>query len=223
MRMGILGRKVGMTQIFDANGATVPVTVVDTSECFITQVKTKQHDGYNALQVAAGMRKPQNVNKAKAGHFKKAGVAAKANTQELRLGSEDNVSHLKAGQLLTAKMFEKGDKVDVTSLSKGKGFQGVVKRWGFHGADASHGAHEYFRHTGSIGTKTFPGRTLKNKGMPGQMGNKYRTIQGLEVVEVREKENLLFLKGSVPGFHDKYILVRSSVKAKAYPERPWTA
>jgi len=225
MKMGILGRKVGMTQIFDENGMVVPITVIDTKDCVITQVKTKDTDGYNALQVGFGATKPQNVNKTTAGHFKKAGVPAKSLVKELRLKEKDNITHLKAGQALTAKMFEKGDRVDVIGVTKGKGFQGVMKRHGFHGADATHGVHEYFRHGGSIGTNTFPGRTLKNKGMPGQMGSKKRTVQNVQVVEVRENENLIFLKGAVPGFRSKSIvLIRTAEKAKKKPtERPWTA
>jgi large subunit ribosomal protein L3 len=224
MRMGILGRKVGMTQIFDESGAAVPVTVIDTSDCFITQVKTRGREGYNALQVAIGFRKPQNVNKAKAGHFKKAGVPAKAVIKEIRLDEADNIEHLKAGQALTPAMFAKGDRVDVIGTIRGKGFQGVMKRHGYHGADATHGVHEYFRHGGSIGTNTFPGRVLKNKGMPGQTGNVPRTIPNLLVIEVRDKDNLIFVRGAVPGFRDRIVMVRTSKKGAKQPtDRSWTS
>jgi large subunit ribosomal protein L3 len=225
MRMGILGTKVGMTQIFDENGMVVPVTVIDTKNCFIAQVKTVATDGYNALQVTSGERKPQNVSKAKAGHFKKAGVPAKAFLKEIRIKAEENISHLRAGQELTPTMFAKGDRVDVTGLTQGKGFQGVMRRHNFHGADATHGVHEFFRHGGSIGTNTFPGRVMKNKGMPGQMGNTKVTIPNLEVIEVRDKENLIFLKGAVPGFRTKgVLLIQTSRKTKKVPtDRSWTA
>jgi large subunit ribosomal protein L3 len=222
MKMGILGRKVGMTQIFDGNGLVVPITVVDTSDCFITQVKTKETDGYTALQLAIGSKKPQNVIKSTAGHFKKASVPAKSHVKEIRLTENDSIAHLKPGQSLSVAMFTKGDRVDVVGKTKGKGFQGVIKSHGFKGKDASHGTHEYFRHGGSIGTNTFPGRTLKNKGMPRQHGNWPRTIQNIEVVEVREKENLLFLKGAVPGFKDRILMIRSAGKSPSPGERSWT-
>lgn len=223
MRMGILGRKVGMTQIFDENGLTIPVTVVDTSDCYITQVKTKDTDGYTALQVAIGDRKPQNMDKARGGHFKKAGVAPKAMTKEIRLEDTDNIADLKAGQALAATMFAKGDKVDVIGVTKGRGFQGVVRRFRFHGTDASHGGHKYYRHGGSNGSNTFPGRVLKNKGMPGRMGGDIRTVQKLEVVDVKEKENLIFLRGAVPGFRSKLVMIRTAKKAKDPGARAWVA
>lgn len=223
MRMGIVGKKLGMTQIFNEAGNLIPVTVIDVSDCFITQVKQKDTEGYNAIQVGFGERKPQNVNKATTGRYKKAGVPGKALSKEIKLDAEDNVSHLKAGQQLTASMFAKGDKVDVIANSKGRGFQGVIKRHGYHGADATHGVHEYFRHGGSNGSNTFPGRTLKNKGMPGRMGNSKVTVQKLEVADVREKENLIFIHGAVPGFHTKYVMIRSAKKAKRPENRSWTA
>lgn len=223
MKMGILGRKVGMTTIFDENGLTIPVTVIDTSNCFITQVKTKDNDGYTALQVAIGERKPQNVDKARGGHFKKASVPPKSMTKEIRLSDTDNIANLKAGQALTAAMFAKGDKVDVIGVTKGRGFQGVMRRWGFHGTDASHGGHKYYRHGGSNGSNTFPGKVLKNKGMPGRMGGEVRTIQKLQVVDVREQENLIFLRGAVPGFRSKLIMIQSASKLKAPADRSWVS
>jgi large subunit ribosomal protein L3 len=217
MRLGILGRKVGMTQIFDETGGTVPVTVVDTTDCYITQVKTKETDGYAAVQVAFGDRKPQNVNKAKTGHFKKATVPARAMMKEIRVTPADDLSQLKAGQKLSGLMFAKGDRVDVIGVTKGKGFQGVMKRHGYHGADATHGVHEYFRHAGSAGTNTFPGRILKNKGMPGHMGDVQRTIKNIEVVQIHEKENLLLLRGALPGAKSGVLLIRLTKKAKSIP------
>ncbi len=223
MRMGLLATKVGMTQIFDEKGAVIPVTVLDASTCVITQVKTKTTDGYNAIQVGLGKRKPQNVIKASAGHYKKAGVAATARTKEIRLTAQDNIESLKAGAPVNVTMFAKGDRVDAIATSRGKGFQGVIKRHGFHGADASHGVHEYFRHGGSNGTNTFPGRVLKHKGMPGRTGGDKVTVSNLEVVEVREKEGLIFLRGAVPGFRNNPVMLRLSKRSKSIPtERAWT-
>jgi large subunit ribosomal protein L3 len=208
MTLGILGKKVGMTQIFDENGALVPVTVIDTSDCAVSQVKTMDKDGYQALQVAIGNKKPQNVKKASAGHFKKAGLAAKELQKEFRLADSSDASAFKTGQVLNVAMFQKGDKVDVVGTSKGRGTQGVVKRWGFHGADATHGVSDYFRHGGSNGANTFPGRVIKNKGMPGRMGNVRTTTLNLKVLEVKEAENLLLVKGAVPGHINSWVMVR---------------
>ena len=210
MRLGIVGKKVGMTQVFDENGLVVPITVIDTTNCFVTQVKTKSTDGYTALQVGFGDRKPQNVTKAKIGHYKRAGVQARALSKELRLKDTDDVTQIKAGQTLSVGMFAKGDQVDVVGTTKGRGFAGVIKRWGFHGCDASHGGHKYFRHGGSNGTNTFPGKVLKNKGMPGHYGDAQRTINNLKVVDVKPEQNLLFLKGAVPGAKNGLIIIRSS-------------
>lgn len=221
MRIGILGKKIGMTQIFDENGLTVPVTVIDTTDCVISQVKQKPTDGYTALQLAIGAVKPQNVSKVRAGHFKKAGTTAKFLTQEIRLTNEDSIAHLKAGQPVSPALFRKGDKVDVSGISKGRGFQGVMKRHNFHGADATHGVHEYYRHGGSIGTKTFPGRVRKNKKMPGQMGNTNVTVPNVEVVDVREKENLILLKGAVPGFENTFVMIQNAVKGPQAKDRTW--
>lgn len=215
MALGILGRKVGMTQIFDDNGALVPVTVIDTTDCMISQVKTQDKDGYQALQVAVGNRKPQNFNKATAGHFKKAGMAAKTQRQEFRLESNADISPFKAGQALTVGMFQKGDKVDVVGTSKGRGTQGVVKRWGFHGADATHGVSDYFRHGGSNGANTFPGKVIKNKGMPGRMGDVKTTTLNLKVLDVKEAENLLLVKGTVPGHINSWVMVRPTNRKAA--------
>jgi len=208
MKLGILGRKVGMTQIFDENGACVPITLVDTSDCIVTQVKTADKDGYSAIQVGFGYRKPQNVNKPRLGHFKKANTAPKATLRELRAEAGKEALEVKIGEPLSCGMFAKGERVDVIGVTKGKGFQGVVKRHGFHGADASHGVHEYFRHGGSAGTNTFPGRILKNKGMPGQTGNWQRTVQNVEIADVKAEENLILLRGAVPGSRGGVVLLR---------------
>jgi len=211
-QIGILGRKVGITQIFDEKGACVPVTVVDTTGCTIIQVKTKENDGYSALQLGIGEKKPQNVNKAQAGHAKKAGVPAKPILKEMRVSSDEEINHLKAGKELKADLFAKGDFVDVTAVSIGKGFSGVMKRHNFHGTKASHGVHEVFRHGGSIGATTFPGRVFKNKKMPGQHGNAVATVQNLEVLDVKPKENLVIIKGSIPGPKSKVVFIHSAKK-----------
>ena len=218
MRLGIVGKKVGMTQVFDDNGGTVPITVIDTSDCFITQVKTKETDGYSALQLGFGDRKPQNVTKARIGHFKKANVKARARTCELRCENTDDLTQVKAGQALSIAMFAKGDHVDVVGTTKGKGFQGVIKRYGFHGTNATHGGHKYFRHGGSNGSNTFPGKVLKNKGMPGHTGDVRRTVNNLKVVDVKPEQNLIFLKGAVPGAKNGLVMIRTSNRCYKAPE-----
>lgn len=219
MKLGIFGRKVGMTQIFDDAGIAVPITVIDAKECFIAQVKTKQVDGYNALQLAYGNCKPQNVSKPRAGHFKKAGVQAKSNLKELRFEDDADMTQFKAGQNLNPGMFQKGDTVDIVGTSKGLGFTGVVKRYGWHGADATHGASKYFRHGGSNGTNTFPGKVLKNKGAPGHTGNSPVTTIGLKVIDVDEKENLILVKGAVPGPNTGAVFIRPTNRKPTPAER----
>ena len=223
MRLGIVGKKVGMTQIFNEAGATVPVTVVDTTGCHITQVKTKDSDGYCALQLGYGSRKPQNVSKSAAGHFKKANVQARATVQEIRFDDDADLSQVKAGQTLSAGMFAKGDRVDIVGTTKGKGFTGVMKRYGWSGKDATHGTSKYFRHGGSNGTNTFPGRVLKLHGMPGQEGNAQRTTVNLEIVDVRPEDNLILVKGAVPGPAGSTVVIRSSKRRKLPEGRTMTA
>jgi large subunit ribosomal protein L3 len=162
--------------------------------------------------LAFGEVKPQNVLKAEAGHFKKAGTKAKRFVEEIRLNDSEDLATLKNGTELSVSMFNKGDKVDVIGTSKGRGFAGVIKRFGFHGKDATHGTHEYFRHPGSAGTNTFPGRIMKNKGMPGHMGDVRVTTQNLVVVDVKPEQNLLFVQGSVPGSRSSKVMVRLAIK-----------
>lgn len=219
MRIGIFGRKVGMTQVFDEKGALVAATVIDTSDCVITQVKTKDKDGYVAIQVGVGNRKPQNVNKAATGHFKKANTAPKAQVQEIRLEDTDDVTALTAGTALSCGMFQKGDRVDVTGVSKGKGFQGPMKRHNFAGKNMTHGTSKYFRHGGSVGMHTYPGRVFKGKKMPGQMGSVTKTVQSVHVLESRPEENLLILRGGIPGGKRTFVLVRSAIKRPVPADR----
>jgi large subunit ribosomal protein L3 len=221
-KLAILGRKVGMTQIFDDNGALVPVTVLDTTGCVVTQIKTKDKDGYAAVQLGIGERKPQNVNKAKAGHFKKANSPAKAELHEVRLDEGDEAGSLTLGATLACTMFQKGDRIDVKGISKGKGFQGVMKRHNFAGKDAGHGTSKYFRHPGSIGMHTYPGRVFKGKRMPGRMGGDNVTVQNILVLDVKADENLLLLRGAVPGGKRGVVYVQSAVKRATPAERSIT-
>ncbi len=224
MRLGIVGTKVGMTQIFNPAGGTSPITVIDTTGCQITQVKTKDHDGYVALQIGIGTRKPQNLTKARAGHLKKAGVMAKARICELRLNDSDDISQFKAGQTLLSSMFAPGDRVDILGVSKGKGFQGVMRRYNYKGKHATHGTSKYFRHGGSNGSNTFPGRVLKNKGMPGRMGGENITTHNVEIAEVRPEDNLILIRGSVPGANGALVTLRTTQRTTKPPkDRVWVS
>lgn len=215
MHLGIYGKKIGMTQVFDENGAAVPITVLDTSGCYVTQKKTKANDGYTALQVAYSTKKPQNVKKPEAGHFGKAKVPAQYHLSEMRFSGDDAIAAVNPGQTLKAETFAKGDRVDVIGVSKGTGFTGVMKRFNFRGKHATHGTSKYFRHGGSNGSNTFPGRVWKNKGMPGHSGDARVTVSNLVIVDVKPEENLLFVRGAVPGAKNAYVLVRNSKRAKA--------
>lgn len=204
-KMGIIGRKLGMTRIFAEDGTAVAVTVVKAGPCPVTQVKTVEKDGYNALQIAFEEVADKKVTKAMKGHFAKAGVAACREVRELRLAEAATVE---AGQVLTADMFAAGDKVKVTGTSIGKGYQGVMRRWNFHGMDDGHGDEKVHRSGGSIGNNTFPGHVFKGKKMAGQWGAERVTQQGLKIVEVRAEDNVILIKGAVPGPKNGLVLVR---------------
>lgn len=204
-KMGIIGRKLGMTRIFADDGTAVAVTVVKAGPCPVTQVKTVETDGYNALQIAFEEVADKKVTKAMKGHFAKAGVAACREVRELRLAEAATVE---AGQILTADMFAAGDKVKVTGTSIGKGYQGVMRRWNFHGMDDGHGDEKVHRSGGSIGNNTFPGHVFKGKKMAGQWGAERVTQQGLKIVEVRAEDNVILVKGAVPGPKNGLVLVR---------------
>jgi large subunit ribosomal protein L3 len=212
----IIGKKLGMTRLFSQGGNIVPVTVIEAGPCPIIQKKTKERDGYAALQVGFLPKKPTRVNRPLMGHFKKSGGGAFYILAELRV---DDVDPYEMGQEIAVDIFQPGDLVDVTGTSKGKGFSGVMKRHGFRGAPGSHGTHEYFRHGGSIGSAADPSRTFKGKRMPGHFGNQRVTVQNIEVVEVRPQENLIFLKGSIPGWRNGIVTIRGAKKA-AIPLRP---
>ena len=207
---GLIGKKIGMTQVFGADGSVVPVTVIQTGPCVIVQKREMERDGYKALQVGFGSKKSQRVNKPEQGHLVKAGKGAFQVLREFRL---DDVAQYELGQeIKVSDLFKVGDRVDVSGTSKGRGFAGVIKRWGFSGFPASHGTHEYFRHGGAIGNRSYPGRVFKGKRMAGHWGNERISVQNLEVVGVRVEENLLLVKGAVPGARRGVLLIRRSVK-----------
>jgi len=210
MTIGLVGRKSGMTRVFTEDGASIPVTVVEVSPNRVTQIKDVDSDGYRAMQVTVGSRKAAKVSKSEAGHFAKAGVEAGRGLWEFRIDAGEDVA---VGAEFTVESFEVGQKVDVAGRSKGKGFQGVIKRWNFSMQDATHGNSLSHRAPGSIGQCQTPGRVFKGKKMSGQMGAANVTVQGLEVVRVDVERNLLLIKGAVPGAPGGDVIVRPAVKA----------
>lgn len=207
---GLIGRKVGMTQFYNAEGNVIPVTVIETGPCVVVQKKETAKDGYNALQVGFGSKKAQRVNKPMQGHMAKAGKGAFEVVREFRLA---DVSQYEIGQeIKVTDMFKAGDRIAISGTSKGHGFSGVIKRWSFAGFPGSHGTHEYFRHGGSIGNRSYPGRVRKGKKMAGHWGNEQVSIQNLEVVDIRPEENLMLVKGAVPGAKRGVVIVRSAAK-----------
>jgi len=206
----LIGKKLGMTQIFDDEGRRVPVTVIEAGPCSVIQRKTTEADGYEAIQIGFGAQKESRVTKPLIGQFKKAGVETMRELREVRVDAADET---KAGDTLTAAVFEDINFVDVLGSTKGKGFQGAVKRHGFSGGRASHGSHMH-RRTGSIGMCEFPARVFKGKKMPGHMGNVNVTTQNMKVVQVRAEENLILLKGAVPGANGSTLVLREALKKK---------
>ena len=225
MKKAILATKVGMTQIFDADGVLIPVTVLQAGPCYVTQVKTVENDGYSAVQVgfvdkkekevskdATGkkeIRHRHGVNKAEKGHFDKAGVTGKRYVREFKF---ENAADYNLGDAITADIFANGDKVDATAISKGKGFQGAIKRYGQHRGPMTHGS-KFHRHQGSNGACSSPSKVFKGKGMPGHMGSVKVTVQNLEVVRVDAENNLLLIKGAVPGPKKSLVTIKETVKA----------
>ena len=208
MKKAILATKVGMTQIFNEDGVLTPVTVLQAGPCVVTQVKTVENDGYSAVQVGFVDKREKLVNKPLKGHFEKAGVSYKRYVRELKL--EDAESYTLA-QEIKADIFEAGDKVDATAVSKGKGFQGAIKRHGQHRGPMTHGS-KFHRHQGSNGACSDPSKVFKGKGMPGQMGRKKVTVQNLEIVRVDAENNLLLVKGAVPGPRKSLVTIKETVK-----------
>jgi large subunit ribosomal protein L3 len=208
---GVLGEKLGMTQVWDENNKVIPVTVIKAGPCVVTQIRTPEVDGYSAIQIAFGAIDPRKVNKPDAGHFAKAAVTPRRYITELRTS---NAADYTLGQEITAETFQAGEMVDVTGTSKGKGFAGVMKRHGFHGLRASHGVKRKHRSPGSIGACATPGRVFKGIKMAGRMGSDRITTQNLKVQSVDAESGLLLIKGSVPGPQGALILVRSAAKAE---------
>ncbi len=208
MKKAILGKKVGMTQMFREDGTMIPVTVVLAGPCPVVQKKTVEHDGYDAVQVAFSEIRERLLNKPELGHLKKAGLGAHRYLREFKL---DNASSYEVGQAIKADAFVPGDRVDVTGVSKGKGFQGTIKRWNQARGRKTHGSHSY-RVAGSMGACTYPGEVFKTKHLPGHMGSERVTIQNLEVVRVDADRNLLLVKGAVPGAKGGLVMVRNTVK-----------
>jgi large subunit ribosomal protein L3 len=209
MKKAILGRKVGMTQIFDSNGKIVPVTVIEAGPCVVVQKKTIEKDGYESVQVGFGDIRESLVNKPKQGHFAKAGVVIKRYIKEFRL--EDSAAYT-VGQEIKADIFSEGEKVDVSGVSKGKGFQGTIKRWNGHRGPMTHGS-KFHRSVGSMGGSSDPARTFKNKKMPGHMGHENTTVLNLQVVKILPEKNVILIKGGVPGPNKGIVVIRNSVKA----------
>ena len=209
MKKAILATKVGMTQIFNEDGVLVPVTVLQAGPCVVTQVKTEDNDGYKAVQVGFVDKREKLVTKPVKGHFDKAGVSYKRYVREFRF---ENAEEYSVKDEIKADIFAAGDKIDATAISKGKGFQGAIKRHGQHRGPMTHGS-KFHRHQGSNGSATTPGRVFKGKGMPGQMGNKRITIQNLEIVKIDVDNNLILVKGAVPGPKKSLVTIKETVKA----------
>ena len=212
MAIGLVGRKVGMTRIFTEDGTSIPVTVIEATPNRITQIRSEETDGYRALQVTAGTKKANRVNKAEAGHFAKAGVEAGRTLVEFRL-EENEGADIEVGSEITVEIFNDTKKIDVTGTSKGKGFQGAIKRWNFSSQRMTHGNSLSHRAPGSIGQNQSPGKVFKGKKMAGQLGNKQVTTQSLEVVRVDVENGLILVKGAVPGATGNDVIVKPAVKA----------
>lgn len=208
---GLIGRKVGMTQVFLEDGTRVPVTVIDVTSCAVVGKRIPDKDKYSALALGFGEVKEKALSKPRLGSFKSAGAPLRRHVKEFRVGA-DEAAKLNIGDPVKADLFSKGQWVDVTGTTKGRGFQGVMKRWSFAGFKESHGTHEYRRHPGAIGQRKTPGRVYPNKKMPGRYGGEQVTTQNLQVVEVDAEKGLLLIKGAVPGHNESFVYVRPAVK-----------
>lgn len=209
MKKAIMGKKIGMTQIFDENGKIVPVTVVEALPNLVVQVKTEDKEGYNAIQVGFGEIREKLVNKPRTGQFKKAGVPVRRLLKEFRL---EDITGFEVGSEITVDTFAEGDKVDVSGVSKGKGFAGVIKRHNFSRGPETHGS-KYHRAVGSMGASSSPSRTFKNKKLPGHMGHVNTTVQNLTVVKVMPEQNVILIRGGIPGPNKSVVVIRNAVKA----------
>ena len=209
MKKGIIGKKIGMTQIFDEKGNVIPVTVIEAGPCVVAQVKTVETDGYDALQLGFGEVKEKHINRPERGHFAKSKIENKKHLREFRL---ETIEGVKVGDEIKADVFQVGEKVDIQGTSKGKGFQGVIKRHGQSRGPMGHGSM-YHRRPGSMGPTSTPGRVFKGKKLPGHMGRKTITIQNLDVISVDMDKNVILVKGSVPGCKGAILKIKSAVKA----------
>ena len=210
MQKGIVGKKLGMTQLFDANGKVVPVTVIEAGPCVVSQKKTIENDGYEAVQIGFGDMKASKVNKPMKGHFGKGDVAPKKVLRELRV---DDIAKYEVGDIIKADVFAEGDKVDVVGTSKGKGYVGVIKRWNFSRLKMSHGTGPVARHGGSLGASSTPSRVMKGKKMAGHLGAERVTVQNLDIVKIDAENNIIAVKGAVPGPKGGIVILKDSVKA----------
>lgn len=208
---GMIGKKVGMTQVFDEQGTVIPVTVIQAGPCFVTQVRLADRDGYVAVQLGYGETKPKRLTKGQLGHLQKADLPALRHLREFRMPQGTDTA-VEEGQEIKVDVFEKGELIDVIGVSKGRGFAGTIKRHGFHRGPKTHGQSDRMRSPGSIGMCAAPGRTLKGKRMSGRMGNDRVTIQNLELVVVDAEKNLLAVKGSIPGAKDSIVMIKPSTK-----------
>ncbi|MBN2723866.1 MAG: 50S ribosomal protein L3 [Deltaproteobacteria bacterium] len=216
MRMGIIGKKLGMTQIFTEAGLRIPVTVIKVDPNLVLDVKTVEKHGYNALQLAFDEQKASRLNSPDRGQFEKRGHSPRRFIRELRLRDEDKIEFTAGQEITASEVFKAGDPVDVTGTSKGKGFQGVMKRYNFAGFEQTHGNHEYFRHGGSIGCRLTPGRVVKGKKMAGHMGSRRVTVQNLKIVKIIPEDNIVLLSGGVPGAMNSLVVLRYAVKKRVY-------
>lgn len=212
--LGIIGKKLGMTQIFQENGRLIPVTAVQAGPCIVTQKKTEDKDGYSAVQLGFDEKRPKSTTKPLAGHLKKANTTPKKKLCEFRIKKEESDAYQLGQSITLDTLFKQNDYIDVIGTSKGRGFTGVMKRHGFHGSDASHGTHEYHRHGGSIGQHTYPGRTFPGLKMAGQHGNSRVTVQNLKIAQINKENNLLLIRGAVPGAPGGYVIINKAVKRK---------
>jgi large subunit ribosomal protein L3 len=208
---GLIGKKVGMTQVFDGDGNMVPVTVIDVSSCIVVNKRTAETDKYTAVTLGFGEAKEKSLTKAQIGSFKKAGATARKYLKEFRLDTEE-LAKFNVGDAVKPDMFTKGQLVDVTGITKGRGTQGVVKRWKFRGFGQTHGTHEYRKHPGAVGQRKTPGRVYPNKKMPGHYGVEQVTTQNLTVVDVIADKNLLLVKGGIAGHNDAVVIVKPAIK-----------
>ena len=208
MKKGLIGKKIGMTQIFDGTGKVIPVTAIEVGPCVVAQIKTEETDGYNSIQLGFGTIKENKVNKPEKGHFTKASIVPTKYLREFRV---DSIENIKVGDELKADIFAVGDKIDVQGTSKGKGFQGVIKRHGQSRGPMGHGSM-YHRRPGSMGSTSTPGRVFKGKRLPGHMGVETVTIQNLEIIETNTNENYILISGNVPGAKNSIVLIKTAIK-----------